>query len=124
MALTKLLTPSTKYLVAHTAFGQNNCSQALPVAMNALPPPQYWQFGPLFLCKLLQFSQILRVPSLNCCFQISPTGVQWDLDLDSLLATSEQSSMLSCSRTMTPNILQKAPRNGSRPMTFDGDPAF
>jgi len=55
-----------------TAFGQNNYSQALPIAMNELPPPLYWQFVPLFLCKLLQFSQIWRVPSPNCCFQISP----------------------------------------------------
>ena len=41
-----------------TAFGQNNCSQALPISMNELPPPLHWQFVPLFLCKLLQFSQI------------------------------------------------------------------
>ena len=56
-----------------TAFGQNNCSQALPIAMNELPTPLYWQFGQtLFLCKLLQFSQIWMVPSPSCCFQISP----------------------------------------------------
>ena len=40
--------------------------------MNELPTPLYWQFDPLFLCKLLQFSHIWRVPSPNCCFQISP----------------------------------------------------
>uniref|UniRef100_UPI00358E9D28 tudor domain-containing protein 7B-like n=1 Tax=Myxine glutinosa TaxID=7769 RepID=UPI00358E9D28 len=37
-----------------TAFVQNNSSQALPIAMNEFPTPLYWQFGPLFLCKLLQ----------------------------------------------------------------------
>ena len=55
-----------------TAFGKNNCSQALPTAMNELPTPLYWQFDSLFLYKLLQFSQIRRVPSPNLCFQISP----------------------------------------------------
>jgi len=45
-------------IFGNTAFGQNNCSQALPIAMNELPTLLYWQFGPLFLCKLLQFFQI------------------------------------------------------------------
>ena len=55
-----------------TVFGQNNCSQALPVAMNEFPTPLDWQDVPLFLYKLLQFSEIWRVPSPNCWFQISP----------------------------------------------------
>ena len=56
-----------------TTFGQNNCSQVPPIAMDELPTPLYWKFGQtLFFCKLLQFSQIWRVPSPNCCFQISP----------------------------------------------------
>ncbi len=33
--------------------------------------PLYWNFGPLFFCKLLQVIRIWRMPSPNCCFEIS-----------------------------------------------------
>ena len=92
--------------------------------MNELPTPLYWQFDALFLRKLLQFSQIWRVPSLNCCFQISPTGVQWDLDLDSLIATSEHSSVLCWT---IPGCFLKCVWGhcpAARPMTLGGDPAL
>ncbi len=74
-----------------TPFGRN---QSLPVTMNEFLTPLYWNFGPLFFCKLLQVIQIWRMPSPNCCFEISPQvfcGIQiWD----SLLAISELSSAL------------------------------
>ncbi len=53
-----------------TPFGKNNWNQSLPVTMNEFP--LYWNFGPLFFCKLLQVLQIWRMPSPNCCFEISP----------------------------------------------------
>ncbi len=39
--------------------------------MNEFLTPLYWNFGPLFFCKLLQVIQIWRMPSPNCCFEIS-----------------------------------------------------
>ena len=57
-------------------------------------------------------------------FRSPTTGVQWDLDLDSLLATSEQSSVLSW---INPGCFLKCVWGhcpAARPMTFDGDPAF
>ncbi len=51
-----------------TPFG----NQSLPVTMNEFLTPLYWNFGPLFFCKLLQVIQIWRMPSPNCCFEISP----------------------------------------------------
>uniref|UniRef100_A0A8C5N385 Transmembrane protein 201 n=1 Tax=Leptobrachium leishanense TaxID=445787 RepID=A0A8C5N385_9ANUR len=51
------------------------------LTINKLLTPLTQNFGPRFLCKLLQVSYL-------------STGVQWDLDLDSLLATSELSSAL------------------------------
>ncbi len=81
-----------------TPFGENNWNQSLPVTMNEFLTPLYWNFGPLtfhcwlytlciivyvtnkswawtwtlFFCKLLQVIQIWRMPSPNCCFEISP----------------------------------------------------
>ncbi len=40
--------------------------------MNEFLTPLYWNFGPLFFCKLLQVIQIWRMSSPNCCFEISP----------------------------------------------------
>ena len=52
------------------------------------------------------------------------TGVLWDLDLDSLLATSELSSALS--QTISVCFLKYALGHcpARRPMTSDGDPSF
>ena len=54
-----------------TPFGKNNWDQSLAVTINEFLSPLYWNFEPLFFCQLLQVSQIWRVPSLNCCFEIS-----------------------------------------------------
>ena len=55
-----------------TPFGKNNWDQLLPVTINGFLTPLDWNVGPLFFCQLLQASQIWRVPSPNCCFEISP----------------------------------------------------
>ncbi len=59
-------------ILGSTPFGKNNWNQSLPVTMNEFLTPLYWNFGPLFFCKLLQVIQIWRMPSPNCCFEISP----------------------------------------------------
>ncbi len=55
-----------------TPWEKNNWNQSLSVTVNEFLTPLYWDFGPLFFCKLLQFIQIWRMPSPNCCFEISP----------------------------------------------------
>ncbi len=55
-----------------TPFGKNYWNQSLPVTMNEFLTPLYWNLGRRFFCKLLQVIQIWRMPSPNCCFEISP----------------------------------------------------
>ncbi len=91
-ALDKIIA-TLNLIFGSTPFGKNNWNQSLPVTMNEFLAPLYWNFGPLFFCKLLQVIQIWRMPSPNCCFEISPQMLG-DSDLDSLLAISELSSAL------------------------------
>ncbi len=105
---------------------ENNWNQSLPVTMNEFLTPLYWNFGPLFFCKLLQVIQIWRMPSPNCCFEISPQvfyGIQiWTRFR--LLAISELSITLfvTISECFLKCVSSHCP--AGRPITSGGDAVF
>lgn len=68
-----------------TPFVKNKGNQLLPVPINKLLAPFNWNVGPLFICKLLQFSYIRRVLSSNSNFKTSPqvfNGIQFQTILE------------------------------------------
>ena len=94
MALTKIIIDTLHLIFGGTSFGQNNCSQALPMAMNEFPTPLL-AVCPTLLVQTAPFLPDLKGAFSQLLFSDLPIGVQWDLDLDSLLATLQHSSVLS-----------------------------
>ena len=79
-------------VLVFTCFGKYNWVQSLPVTINEFLTPLYWNFGPLFLPTAPGVSDLKGAFSQLLFWDLS-TGVLWDLDLDSLLATSELSAL-------------------------------
>ena len=106
-----------------TGFGQNNYSRAFPLTMNKLPAPPL-AVWPTLLVQTAPVLPDLKGAFSHLLFSDLPTGVQWYFDLDSLLATSEQSSILSWTipRCFLKWVWGHCP--AARPMTFDRDPDF
>ena len=84
-----------KLIFASPPFGKNNWDQSLPVIINEFLTPLYWNFGPTLLLPTAPGVSDLKGAFSQLLFWDLSTGVLWDLDLDSLLATSELSSALS-----------------------------
>lgn len=58
------------FFLCYKTFSSNNCQKAIPVALSETPANRY--FGPLFLTKLLQLSEICRLPSPHSSSQMFP----------------------------------------------------
>ena len=72
-----------------TTFWGNHCNQVISVTLNETSAPVDRYVGPLLVSKLLQLSQVWRVPSPDSMFQLLP-------ERDSLSGPREPQTPIAC----------------------------